>query len=93
MNIISTSPAQGWFFYFKSVNKVIYYRVATWGTTDQGSVIGLLPAQKNDGDFSLVTPPNSEFGGYVHWDDLNEEQQKSAIGGYMNDKMVLETLE
>ncbi len=93
MSIISTTPATGWFFYFKSANKIIYYRLAVWATYDDGSVSGLLAVQKKDNEFNLVKPPSTEVGGYVHWDDLNQDQKEKALGGVVNEEVLLKSIE
>ena len=82
-NIISTTQADNWFFYHNDQiagsNKFTFHRVAVWVTYENGDTVGLVSVnlKANQGQ-RLVTPPTVE-GGYIHWNELTEEQKKQAI--------------
>ena len=79
--IIMTSPADGWFFFQKNKSDrdpYSFFRIAVWATLEDGETIGLLSINKK-GTFYLDVPPSVADGGYIHWDELNPDQQKEAI--------------
>ena len=79
--IVMTSPADGWFFFQKNESNshpYRFFRLATWATFEDGETIGLLSIHKK-GSFYLDGPPEGAEGGYIHWDELNPDQQKEAI--------------
>ena len=76
-----TCPASGWFFFQKNKSDrgpYSYFRLAAWATFEDGETIGLLSIHKR-GTFYLDTPPEGADGGYIHWDELNLDQQKEAL--------------
>ncbi|MEP4891517.1 MAG: hypothetical protein ABJV04_15945 [Aliiglaciecola sp.] len=79
--ITSTTSAEGWFFFQKNKSDrepYSFYRLAVWATYENGETIGLLSMHKK-GTFFLDAPPSGVEGGYIHWNELNPEQQKEAI--------------
>jgi hypothetical protein len=85
--IISTNPANGWFFVHKRDEHdkypVIFHRVVLWATYDSGYTIGLISifTTLNETRNSLTSPPPLP-GGYLHWDDMSEDDRKHAVLGH-----------
>ncbi|MBV7297089.1 hypothetical protein [Enterovibrio paralichthyis] len=82
--IVCTSPADNWFHFSKNngggSHKVNFMRVAVWATYDDGETVGLLGLEKPKSYLlSLPPDPKDVAGGYVHWDDLNEEEKREAL--------------
>ncbi len=81
--IVSTAPADNWFHFSKNKgpgrHKVNFMRVAVWATYDDGETVGLLGLEKpNSYELSFPPDPSDSDGGYVHWDDLNEDERKEV---------------
>ena len=83
--IVATAPADKWFFYHSDhvdgSKELIFHRVAVWASYDTGETIGLVGVNlKASEGQRLVAPPPID-GGYIHWDEMTNEQQKKAISG------------
>ncbi len=77
-NFKNIIPAQDWFFYYinaPSESKYAFLRVAVWAMNDEGETVGLVAVQKGIHEPKTLEVPPPLKGGYIHWADMNEEQQ------------------
>ncbi|BBA31974.1 hypothetical protein sS8_0004 [Methylocaldum marinum] len=79
--IICTSNAENWFYCCKGssngTQKVDYFRLSVWATYENGEPIGLLSLKKENTFY--LAKPSVEDGFYIHWNELDEDQQKEAL--------------
>ncbi|QEL55467.1 methionyl-tRNA formyltransferase [Chromobacterium paludis] len=75
----TVTPAQDWFFVFKSEGRPIVHHIAAWEQSDDGKLVGLIGGTKrNPYETShLVTIPPVD-GVYLHREQLSEEELEAA---------------
>lgn len=81
--VVATTSADNWFFHHsdhvEGSEELIFHRIAIWATYDTGETIGLIGVNlKTSEGQRLVGPPPID-GGYIHWDEMTQEQQKKAV--------------